>query len=192
MVIYAQINVLNRIISLRGEQADGLVEVDNPDIINNPQDYKYVEGGFVLDAPPSPYHSLNANGDWYLNNEVLQNAKNMMWERIKSYRDEREDSGVKMAIDTVNYWFHSDTKSLIKYIFLMIFASQFPNALKWKTLSGDKVTLSTSIIINLFFTILNYGGVVFEVAEQHKVDMQSASDPLNYNYTTGWPPIFGE
>lgn len=196
VTLYATLNAFNRISAVSQYAQSDSIELSNPAVVEQPYNYRFDNGQWIEDIQPSPYHTLDAQGNWYLNNEYLQNAKDMMWQRIKSYRDEREDSGVKMVIDTVNYWFHSDTKSLIKYIFLMIlsmfFASQFPNALKWKTLSGDKVALNTGIIINLFFTILNYGGVVFEVAEQHKAAMQQSTDPLNYNYLSGWPLIFGE
>lgn len=188
MVMYAQINVLHRIISLRGEPCDGLVAVDNANIINRPQDYKYVDGGFVLDAPPSAYHALNAQGDWYLNNEVLQNAKYAMWQQIKALRDERQLSGFNVG----NYWFHSDDSSRIKYLGLLMMGANIPTTLMWKTMSGEFVQMTQTLAGQIFTGIAGFDSQSFVNAEQHKTAMQASANPLNYNYTTGWPPIFGE
>jgi hypothetical protein len=196
-MMYAQINALNRIISLRGEQTGGLIPVDNLDVIQSPQHYKFADGDFVLDTAPSAYHTLDANGNWYLNNEVLQNAKEAMWQKIKQYRDDREEGGVKLAIGGVDYWFHSDTRSLIKYLFLLflatVFSSYFQNNIQWKTMDNDVVVdLTPQIIINIFFTVMTMGNTVHQIGRTHRAEMQSSNDPVHHDYTTGWPKIYGE
>ena len=120
----------------------------------------------------------------------------IVWERIKSYRDLREESGVSVVIGGNAYWFHSDIKSLIKYLFLLflatVFSSVYPSALKWKTMSGDEVQLGTMDVIAIFNRVLYVGQVVFEVGRIHQAAMMQVDDPDTYDYTTGWPPIYGE
>lgn len=193
-MMYAQLNSINRIISLSSIPNDNYILIEDANIIHSPQNYKYVNNTFVEDIAPSVYHSLNEYGNWYLNEELIVNAKKDMWEKIKEYRDYRESMGVLMTIDSVDYWFHTDVKSLVKYLFLLflstIFSSYFPQALSWKTMDGRLVPLTTGIIIQIFFTTLNSGSTVFELARQHKINMEASSDPLSYNFTTGWPAIY--
>lgn len=120
----------------------------------------------------------------------------IMWERIKAYRDQREESGVSVLINGQTYWFHSDVKSLIKYLFLLflatVFSANFPSALKWKTMGGDEVQMSPMDVIAVFNRVLYVGNYVFELGRMHREQMLLAEDPESYDYTTGWPPIFGE
>ena len=198
-MMYAQINALNRIISLRSEQTGGLIPIDNLDVIQSPQNYQFANGGFILDTAPSAYHTLDANGNWYLNNEVLQNAKEAMWQKIKQYRDDRGEGGIMLTISGVDYWFHSDTRSLIKYLFLLFFATIFSAAytspIVWKTMSDAEVPLTAETIRNIFFKVLITGNVLYGIGRQHRANMLASDDPLSYNYKTGsppWPPVYGE
>lgn len=125
-----------------------------------------------------------------------------VWEDIKAYRDMRESSGVKVAVEGVDYWFHSDIRSLIKYLFLLflstIFSSYFPPGLKWKTMSDAEVTISAPLVISIFFKVFEIGGTVFVIGRLHRAAMLQAADPLSYNYRDPaagippWPPIYGE
>lgn len=120
----------------------------------------------------------------------------MAWERIKNYRDLREESGVSVTVNGTAYWFHSDVKSLIKYLFLLflatVFSSVYPSALKWKTMGGLEVQLGIMDVIAIFNKVLYIGQVVFELGRQHRAAMLLVDDPDTYDYTTGWPPIYGE
>lgn len=131
-----------------------------------------------------------------VNMKIKQKNQDIVWEKIKAYRDYREESGVKVAISGTDYWFHSDVKSQIKYLFLLflatIFSSYYPSVLKWKTLGGPEVVLTTGDIILIFFKIITLGQTVFELGRIHRANMLLEADPLQYDYTTGWPPIYGE
>lgn len=120
----------------------------------------------------------------------------VVWERIKQYRDFREEGGVEVLINGTNYWFHSDVKSQIKYLFLLflatVFSTVFPSALKWKTMGGSEVQLGIMDVIAVFFKIIYIGQVVFEVGRIHQAAMMQVDDPDTHDYTTGWPPIYGE
>ena len=44
----------------------------------------------------------------------------------------------------------------------------------------------------IFGAVAAFDSAAFINAEVHKAAMQASSDPLNYNYTTGWPAVYGE
>lgn len=150
-------------------------------------------------------------GDPLPSKEVLDGlyttyCQEVMWTKIKEYRDMREESGVQVSIGGNLYWFHSDVKSLIKYLFLMIlstvlsnvFANYFPNGITWKTMDEVEVPLTPGDIIAIFFKVMEIGSTVFAIAKLHRVAMNASPTPLTYNYKTGgngipaWPPIYGE
>lgn len=197
VTLYATLNAFNRISGLSQYTQSGSIELNNPAVIEHPYNYRFDNEQWIEDIQPSPYHTLDAQGNWYLNNEYLQNAKDMMWQRIKSYRDDREEGGIKMAVDGTDYWFHSDTRSLIKYLFLLflatVFSSYFQNNISWKTMKNDVVvSLTPQIIINIFFAVMSMGNTVHQIGRNHRAAMLQSNDPLNYDYSSGWPPIFGE
>lgn len=194
MVMYARINTLNRIIELSNTAFDGYIEVLNEDVQNNPQNYKYTGGGiFALSIQPSLYHSLDANGDWYLNNELLQNAIFSIKQEIKSYRDERLRSG---GYPTSVGWFHSDSEAQLNYEDLWKVKAQLAampdNAKNWKKMDGTFVLMSESIVNEIFNAKVTQKSATFLRAEEHIYMMSLSNDPYNYNYKTGWPPIYGE
>lgn len=127
-----------------------------------------------------------------LDSKILEHHQNVVWERIKDYRDKIEENGTKVTIDTVDYWFHTDLSSLIKYAFLMILIiiapTSFPTLLDWKSMSGVKVRLTPEILSQVFFACLSTGSSIFEISEAHKAAMLLEPNPYNYDFTTGWPP----
>lgn len=126
----------------------------------------------------------------------------LMWTKIKAYRDLREESGIIVTLNGTDYWFHSDVRSLIKYLFLLflatIFSSQFPAGVNWKTMSDVEVPLTPMDIITVFQKVMAVGNTVFTIARMHKVAMLESPTPLTYNYKVAngnipaWPPIYGE
>ena len=187
-MMYAQINVLNRIISLHNEQTGGLVPVDNLDVIQSPQNYQFADGDFSLDVAPSEYHSLDANGNWYLNNDVLQQTKEAMWLDIKQRRDSRLNAGFACA----GKWWHSDNESRIKYLGLLMLGANMPTTIYWKTMDGSFVQMTPTLAGQLFNAAATFDTTTFTIAEQHKAAMQASSDPIHYDFSANWPLIFGE
>ena len=158
---------------------------------------------FTTDAEYNEYVALHKPAyDAVITQQRLARHQQEAWELIKSYRDMREDSGVKHTIDGIDYWFHSDVKSLIKYLFLLflstVFASSFPTDLKWKTMSDAEVPITATLVIQIFFKVLELGGKVHAIGRLHRAAMMATSEPLEYNYRDAaigippWPPIYGE
>lgn len=170
------------------------------DIVLAPHNYKWINEAFIYTERPDPYHSWTGSG-WAFDPKLFSDAQDEMWKKIKEYRDYREEEGgVPVPIDGSTFWFHSDTRSLIKYLFLMflstvfssIFTQLFPDGIKWKTMSDAEVLLTTGSIVQIFFTALNTGNALYQLGRQHRTSMMASADPLNYDFKVDWPPIFGE
>lgn len=130
-----------------------------------------------------------------LDSKRLVFKQGVVWERIKNMRDSLEDSGVAINIGGTIYWYHSDVKSLIKYAFLtllvIIAPANFPVSLHWKTMTGEKVLMNITIVLAIFNSFLSAGSIIYEIAETHRQAMLLEPDPYNYDFTTGWPAVYG-
>jgi len=116
-----------------------------------------------------------------------------IWEQIKAMRDQRKAGGVKVKVGTVNKWFHSDDASRIQQMGLVMMGTSIPADLQWKTMDGSFVTMTQAVAGNVFAAVAASDQAIFAVAEGHRVAMEaSAWAPAVYDYSTGWPAIFGE
>lgn len=187
-LIYATISPNERIVYLDNNIGENKVLVTNPSIIANPSHYKYDGTEFLYDPPPSRYHSIDDAGNWYLNENLLNEYKEYIWTKIKEKRDARKVGGV--LVD--GKWFHSDSESRIQQLGLVLMGNNIPTNLKWKTLDGTFVIMTPSLALGIFQAIAYSDTVAFGVAEQHKIDMYASNDPYNYNYHINWSAIYGE
>lgn len=117
----------------------------------------------------------------------------MMWEKIKSERDRRKsESGYKVTTNGQDYWYHSDDTSRIQQIALVMLGTNMPNGIMWKTMSGAFVLMSPTLAQQIFQAAITSDMILFSVAEQKRVAMQSLEDPRTYDFKSGWPKGFGE
>lgn len=115
-----------------------------------------------------------------------------IWQRIKAVRDQRKAGGVKVKVGTVNKWFHSDDGSRIQQMGLVMMGASIPAGLQWKTMDGSFITMTQALAGNVFAAAAASDQAIFAVAEGHRVAMEASADPAAYDYSTGWPAIFGE
>lgn len=111
-----------------------------------------------------------------------------VWRAIQSRRDSRKQGGVKIG----DYWYHSDDTSRIQQIGLVMFGQNMPAGIQWKTMSGAFVTMTPALASQIFTSVASSDVTIFGIAEYHRQTMLASSDPANYNYTAGWPAIYGE
>lgn len=123
-----------------------------------------------------------------LDSSVIGLVRDIVWSTVQSRRDLRKQGGVKIG----NYWFHSDDTSRIQQIGLVMFGANMPVGIQWKTMTGDFVTMTPTLAMQIFTGIATSDVVVFGIAEAHRQAIMSSADPGNYDYTTGWPPVYGE
>lgn len=117
------------------------------------------------------------------------NDKALMWERIKEYRDNRiQNGGYKVGA----HWFHSDTFSRTQQLALVIMGAGMPAGIQWKTMDNGYVPMTPTLAGQIFAAGAASDAAIFTKAVDHKTAMEASSNPLSYDYTTGWPVIFGE
>lgn len=110
------------------------------------------------------------------------------WHGIKTERDRRKEGGVKVGAK----WFHSDDGSRIQQMGLVMMGANLPAGLQWKTMDGSVITMTPALAQQVFTGQAASDQAIFAVAEQHRVAMEASADPATYDYSTGWPKIFGE
>ena len=133
--------------------------------------------GTVTVAPPDP---------------PAQPTAAEIWEHIKALRDRRKAGGVKVKVGTVNKWFHSDDASRIQQMGLVMMGASIPADLQWKTMDSSFVTMTQAVAGSVFAAAAASDQAIFAVAEGHRVAMEASADPASYDYSTGWPKIYGE
>lgn len=111
-----------------------------------------------------------------------------LWEQIKAERDRRKAGGVKVGAK----WFHSDDGSRIQQMGLVMMGASIPANLQWKTMDGSFITMTQTLASQVFHAVAAGDQAIFAAAEAHRVAMEASADPAVYDYSTGWPAIFGE
>lgn len=116
----------------------------------------------------------------------------LVWSWIKAERDRRKAGGVKVKVGTVDKWFHSDDASRIQQMALVMMGANIPANLQWKTLDGSFVTMTQAVAQSVFAAAAASDQAIFAVAEGHRAALAASDDPSVYDYSTGWPAVFGE
>lgn len=111
-----------------------------------------------------------------------------IWERIKAERDRRKAGGVKVGAK----WFHSDDGSRIQQMGLVMMGASIPANLQWKTMDGSFITMSQTLAQQVFGAVAASDQTIFAASEMHKAAMEASADPASYDYSGGWPKIYGE
>lgn len=186
----------------------GSVESDSMETVeaNTPANATRVEGlfdkddyllnGVVLSQPvkPGKSHRWNQAAKQWEDPRTPADIKASQWLKIKAMRDARKSGGFKVGAK----WFHSDEPSRSQYAILLITAlekllldSYVFNA-AWKDMSGKKEPLTVGMLRQIRDAGLALEATLFAVAEAHRASMESAPNPESYDFTTGWPAIYGE
>ena len=118
----------------------------------------------------------------------VEMVKFKVWERIKVERDCRKAGGVKVGAK----WFHSDDGSRIQQMGLVMMGAGIPANLQWKTMDGSFITMTQALASQVFQAVAAGDQAIFTAAETHRVAMEASADPASYDYSGGWPKIYGE
>lgn len=115
-------------------------------------------------------------------------SADVIWSRIKAKRDAIESGGVKVG----EKWFHTDDASRIQHMALNMMGANIPANLQWKTMDGSFVTMTQALAGQAVQAVATLDMNAFAVAEQHRVAMEASTDPAAYDYSDGWPAVYGE
>jgi hypothetical protein len=136
----------------------------------------------------------------------VTHGRTMMWESIKAERDRRKSGGIKVKVGSIYKWFNSDADSRIQLIGLKDKARDLLAAggamtdkltilgqtVKWKTMDGSFVEITAQLAFDIVAAAGDLDAQLFATAEAHKAAMEASADPASYDFSTGWPPSFGE
>lgn len=111
------------------------------------------------------------------------------WNAIKAARDIRTSNG---GYKVGNHWYHSDTFSRTQQMGLVMLGASLPQGVQWKTLSGEKVAMTPALAQQIFAAAAASDIAIFSAAEAHRAAMRASADPATYDFSGGWPPVFGE
>ena len=160
----------------------------------------YLVDNQPVEKPPRPseYHSWDAVGKVW--SADLEGAKAAMWGKIQIERTRRIEGGYPCIFGGKTYWFHSDAMSLLQQsnlvsaaqLTLMQGRDMAAVMVQWKTRSGEFVGMSGNLALAMFAAGMEQQKAIFTAAETHKLQMRASAEPWNYDYSAGWPKIYGE
>lgn len=119
----------------------------------------------------------------------ISGVKAAVWERIKAERDRRTTTG---GYPDAGKWFHSDTFSRTQILALVMLGANIPAGLQWKTMDGTFIAMNAAVANQIFAAAAMQDTATFQAAETHKAAMEASADPASYDYSTGWPAVYGE
>ena len=162
----------------------------------------YLQDGVVKQKPPRPseYHNWDAVGKVW--SADLEGAKAAMWDKIQEERTRRKECAFPVDFGGKTYYFHGDAESRGQQHGLMaevnhLLATGKPlttvlTTVPWVTKGGTNVTMTGELALTIFQTQMRREGEFFSAARAHKTAMEASTEPWNYNYSAGWPKIYGE
>lgn len=149
----------------------------------------------TLQPRPSEFHDWAA-GQWIFN---VAKARASVLKAINAKRDQLTQNG---GYPLDGFWFHSDSYSLSQQQGLILAAMQVQAAggdmdapllpTAWKTMGGNRVPMTARLALRLLPAAMAQQGEIFDAAEAHGVAMMESPDPASYDYSGGWPQVFGE
>lgn len=117
----------------------------------------------------------------------LQEKKDLMWEKIKTVRDRRiQTGGYKVGTK----WFDSNTFSRTQQMGMMMMGVNLPTNIMWKTMDKSFILMTPTLAQQIFGAAAMSDTNIFTVAEAHKAAMELLEDPTQYDFSTGWPVAF--
>ena len=124
----------------------------------------------------------------------LADAKAMMWKKIHDERERRKFTG-GFLVGTL--WFDSDLNSRADYIAMLSRATRLASLptfvfhAAWKTMSGVTTPMTVANLVLIEDKAFANDKLIHDNAEAHKVAMEASPTPLSYDYSTGWPAMYG-
>lgn len=135
---------------------------------------------------------------------VLAAGRAQAWERIKARRSARKFAGVYVA--GVGKWFHTDAEeSRVQQLGMKDLArdtlanggtmetvlQKLGQSIAWKTMDGTFVPMTAQLAFDVVAAVGDLDALCHGLAEMHRVGMEAAADPLAYDFSGGWPVVYG-
>ena len=172
---------------------------DEKYVVGEYQDHYLVNNQPVQKPPrPSEYHNWDAVGKVW--SADLEGAKAAMWDKIQIERTRRMAGGYPVVFGGKTWWMHSDSESLVQQqglvqkaqLTAMQGVDMDSEITKWKTMTGEFVSMTGNFALAMFAAGMAQQDAIFQQAEIHKAKMSALAEPWAYDYSAGWPKIYGE
>ena len=160
----------------------------------------YLVDNQPVEKPPRPsdYHNWDAVGKVW--SADLEGAKSAMWDKIQIERTRRMAGGYPVVFGGKTWWMHSDSASLVQQqglvqkaqLTAMQGVDMDSEITKWKTMTGEFVSMTGNFALAIFAAGMAQQDAIFQQAEIHKAKMSALAEPWAYDYSAGWPKIYGE
>jgi len=115
----------------------------------------------------------------------LPAKQKIKWEEIKRERDRRSFNGIFIS----GKWIHTDLASRVQWMAMFMMGVNLPR-IPWKTMDGTYIDTVPTLATAVFQGVANQDVILFGIANWHKTQMELSLDPINYNYSNGWPATF--
>lgn len=120
---------------------------------------------------------------------TVEKSRADKWDAIKAERDRRTETG---GYKVGTHWFHSDQKSRSQQLGLVLLGANIPANTPWKTMDGSFIVMTQELAGQILAAAAVSDIGIFTAAEAHKAAMEASADPSAYDFSTGWPKIYGE
>lgn len=163
-------------------------------IANSNNVLRMSDGASIPDDPGNrdyiEYLAWIAQGNTPLPADVpsLAGRQTATWEKIKAERDRRVQSG---GYQVGGHWFNSDTFSRTQQLGLVIMGANLPAGIQWKTLDNGFVTMTPTLASQIFQAAAASDMALFAAAIVHQTAMMASQTPETYDYSSGWPAVYG-
>lgn len=111
------------------------------------------------------------------------------WEAIKAERDRLTQTG---GYYVAPHWYHSDQFSRIQQLALVMLGANIPAGTLWKTLDNGMKEMTQTLAGQIFAAAAASDIAIFAAAQNHKTAMESSANPAAYDFSQGWPLVYGE
>lgn len=158
----------------------------------------WVENGKIKYSgkAPSEYHVFDIETKSFKispekQTALLQEQRETIRAKINQLRDEKTAGGVYVA--SIGKWFDSDDKARANVIELKAaFDVLGDEVVPWTTYENDVVMMDHEKMKALFKELKDSKLHNHQVATQHKLALEQSTDPLNYDYSTGWSKTYAD
>lgn len=156
----------------------------------------WVENGEVKVSGPKMVEYMKFNLDTKLWTEdpdlkakYLERIREEVWEKIKQRRSESIETGVYHA--RLQKWFHTDSEAQRNYALMgHAISSTLYQPKRWKTMDGTFIEMTREVFQDVLALALKKADDDYRNAEIHKAKVMASTDPLAYDYSTGWSPAY--
>lgn len=163
-------------------------------------------------AKPETFYDFDTETErWTLNverrNSLLEKQRLQTWELIKERRLKNSYGGVYIA--SANKWFQSSPEEIEKYMVLNTTLSDVRKQLQatltteqlqaqggmlvpWTAYDNTYIDMTPELLHQILVQLTFKTLMDHSCAAAHKAGLWQSTEPLGYDYSTGWQPNFGE